>query len=119
MLCLAVLPLSSIYYFPDFNPEAMAKVLELINSGTTELSPDVVLRTGMISIIQSLQININLEPATRGYTKMTSQNMPRNMDDLIKSSDKIKKSPQKMPKSCDKSPMMSQKMCCYRAFFPG
>ena len=36
--------------------------------------------------------------------------MPRNMDDLIKSSDKIKKTPQKMSKNCDKSPMMSQKM---------
>ena len=102
-----MLPLNSIYYFPDFNPEAMDKVLELINSGTTELSPDAELRTGMISIIQSLQININLEPATRGYTKITSQNIPQNMDDLT---DKIKRTPQKMSKNCDKSPMMPQKM---------
>ena len=100
--------LFQVYYFPDFNPDSVAKVLELINSGATDLTPDdVQLRRGMISIIQSLQININLEPATRGYTKMASQNMPRNMDDLT---DKIKRTPQKMSKNCDKSPMMPQKM---------
>ena len=61
----------------------MAKVLELINSGTTELSPgDDQLRTGMISIIQSFQINIHLEPET-------SENIPQKIADM---SIKLKKS---------------------------
>ena len=77
-----------IYYFPDFNPDSVAKVLELINSGATDLSPDEVqLRTGMISIIQSLQIDINL-PVTSENNPMTSQKLTnlsdqhKNLDDL-------------------------------------
>ena len=97
---------------PDFNPEAMAKVLELINTGTTELSLDVELRTGMISIIQSLQINIQLEPAN--YIQMTSRNKADKQESLLQFmddvSDKIKMTSQKMLKKCDKSQMTSPKM---------
>ena len=53
----------------------MAKVLELINYGTTDLSPDDVLRDGMISIVQSLQINIYLPQATRDNFYVRSQNV--------------------------------------------
>ena len=97
---------------PDFNPEAMAKVLELINTGTTELSLDVELRTGMISIIQSLQINIQLEPAN--YIQMTSRNKADKQESLLQFmddvTDKIKMTSQKMLKKCDKSQMTSPKM---------
>ena len=74
----------------------MAKVLELINYGSTELSSgDAHLRTGMISILQCLQINIYLPQAKSdktshnmevANTKMKSQNgvhLARNMAEEI------------------------------------
>ena len=62
--------------FPDFNPDSMTKVLELINYGTTDLSPDDdVIRNGMISIVQCLQINIYLPQATSDKIYIRSQNV--------------------------------------------
>ena len=50
---------------PDFDPDSMAKVIELINTGSTKLSMtgDTVYK-GMIDIIQCLQINIQLKDKT-------------------------------------------------------
>ena len=79
----------------------MAKVLELINSGITELSPgDDQLRTGMISIIQSFQINIHLEPET-------SDNIPQKIADM---SDKLKNLLQKMDEEKKITSLSSQNM---------
>ena len=96
----------------------MAKVLELINSGTTELpSEDVELGGGMISIIQSLQINIDLESATSDNIQMTSQSMTDVSDQLqmmsqkmTDVSDQLEMMSQKMPEKHDKNQLMSLKM---------
>ena len=86
---------------PDFDPRCMAKVLELINSGTTAFSPgDDELRTGMISIIQSLQINIHLQPET-------SNNIPQKIADK---SDKLKNLLQKMDEEKKITSLSSQNM---------
>ena len=54
----------------------MVKVLELINSGTTELSSDYVqLQTGMISIMQTFQINIIQDAGRTENISMASPNM--------------------------------------------
>ena len=46
---------------PDFDPDSMAKVIELINTGSTQLSMGhETVYKGMIEIIQCLQINIQL-----------------------------------------------------------
>ena len=116
---------------PDFDPDAMAKVLELINSGTTKVSTDnFELGTGMISIMQSLQISINQEPATGDNISMTSKKMTdvrdklekmhKNIDDFTdtikktspknsKGSKKFKVSSQNLTEKCGKVPMTSQK----------
>ena len=102
---------------PDFDPNCMAKVLELINYGTTKLSPgDDELRTGMISIIQSFQINIHLEPKTSDNIPQKIADMSvevkkllQNMDEDIKNTslrsqnmdDKIEITSQKMTEKCD------------------
>ena len=95
----------------------MAKVLELINSGTTELSPgDDQLKTGMIAIIQSFQINIPLEPETSfnipqkiADMSETLEKLLHNMDEEIKTvatnsqnmDEEIEMTPQKMTDKCD------------------
>ena len=95
----------------------MAKVLELINSGITELSPgDDQLRTGMISIIQSFQINIHLEPETSDNIPQkiadmsdTLEKLLQNMDEEIKTTatsslnmdDEIEMTPQQLTEICD------------------
>ena len=96
----------------------MAKVLELINSGATDLpSDDVELGRGMISIIQSLQINIDLEPATIDNIHMTSQSMTDVSDQLLMMSqkmtdvsDQLEMMSQKMPEKHENNQMMSLKM---------
>ena len=94
---------------PDFNPDSVAKVLELVNSGTTDLSIyDVELRTGMISIIQSLQIDINL-PVTHDNIPKTSPKLTdlndkrKNMDPVT---DKFEVFAQYKAEKCDKIPMI-------------
>ena len=86
-------------------------MLELINSGATDLPPDdVQLRRGMMSIIQSFQIDINL-PVTSDNIPMTTQKLTdssyqhENMDDLT---DKINVSSQDMAEQCDKTQMMTE-----------
>ena len=88
---------------PDFDPKCMAKVLELINYGTTELSPgDDELRTGMISIIQSFQINIHLEPKA-------SDNIPQKISDMSDKLKDIKNTSLSSQNMDDKIEMTSQK----------
>ena len=109
----------------------MAKVLELINSGATELSSDYVqLQTGMTSIIQTFQINIIQEPTRNDNNSMASPNMkdvrnkqekmPQNMDDVTDSNNiteqkisqtnvKLKVSSHNMTEEKDKIQMTSQK----------
>ena len=54
----------------DFDPDSLAKVLELINTGSTMLSiADQAFYQGMIDIIQCLQINIKLK-----FSKCTTNN---------------------------------------------
>ena len=61
----------------------MDKVLELINSGTTELPPDNAdLKASIISILKCLQININLEPNANDKIAMTSQQIEEENDKL-------------------------------------
>ena len=93
---------------PDFNPDAMAKVLELINTGTTKLSLDVELRTGIISIIQSLQINIKLE--AQNYMEMKPGNRADEHESLEQFMDDVKDKINMMSKKCDKSQMTSPKI---------
>ena len=110
----------------------MAKVLELINSGATELTSDFVqLQTGMTSIIQTFQINIIQEPTRNDNNSMASPNMTdvrnkqekmsQNMDDVTdsiniteqkisKTNVKLKVSSQNMTKKQDKIQMTSQNM---------
>ena len=109
----------------------MAKVLELINSGATELSSDYVqLQTGMTSIIQTFQINIIQEPTRNDNNSMASPNMKdvrnkqekmsQNMDDVTDSNNiteqkisqtnvTLKVSSQNMTEKQDKIQMTSQK----------
>ena len=88
---------------PDFDPNCMAKVLELINYGTTKLSPgDDELRTGMISIIQSFQINIHLEPKA-------SDNIPQKISDMSDKLKDIKNTSLSSQNMDDKIEMTSQK----------
>ena len=89
---------------PEVNPDAMSKVLELINYGTTTLSSDnVELRTEMILIIQSFQININQEPAIGDNISNKSHNIE---DDA----DKIKLTLQQISKMSKKYEVPSQIM---------
>ena len=47
---------------PDFDPDSMAKVLELITTGATNLDAvDQYVYNGILSIIDSLKINVKLE----------------------------------------------------------
>ena len=88
---------------PDFDPKCMAKVLELINYGTTKLSSgDDELRTGMISIIQSFQINIHLEPKA-------SDNIPQKISDMSDKLKDIKNTSLSSQNMDDKIEMTSQK----------
>ena len=109
----------------------MAKVLELINSGATELSSDYVqLQTGMTSIIQTFQINIIQEPTRNDNNSMASpsmtdvrnkqEKMSQNMDDVTDSNNtteqkisqtnvKLKVSSHNMTEKQDKIQMTSQK----------
>ena len=49
----------------DFDPDSMAKVLELISTGSTKLrKADETVYQGMLDIIQCLQINIKLKEKT-------------------------------------------------------
>ena len=51
-----------LFYVPDFDPDSMARVLELITTGATNLDAvDANVYNGMLFIIDSFQININLE----------------------------------------------------------
>ena len=50
---------------PDFDPSSMAKVIELINTGSTKVSmASEAVYKGMIDIMQCLQINIQLNEKT-------------------------------------------------------
>ena len=89
---------------PDFNPDSVAKVLELINSGTTGLSPDdVELRKGMISVVRSFQIEFKLS-VTCDQIPLTSQKLTdssdqrQNMEDLP---NKIEVASQDMTVKCE------------------
>ena len=92
---------------PDFNPDSVAKVLELINSGTTDLSPDdVELSKGMISIVQSFQIEFKLSVTRdplRSQKLTDSSDQCENMEDLA---NKIEVSLQDMTGKCDEIQMM-------------
>ena len=95
----------------------MAKVIELINSGTTELSiGDDQLRTGMNTIIQSFQINIHLEPEISGNIPQKIADMSDKLENLLQNmkegikitatsslnmDDEIEMTPQKMTEICD------------------
>ena len=51
-----------LFYVPDFDTDSMARVLELITTGATNLDAvDANVYNGMLFIIDSFQININLE----------------------------------------------------------
>ena len=62
----------------DFDPDSLAKVLELINTGSTMLSiADQTFYQGMIDIIQCLQINIKLK-----FSKCATNNPEQSGDTL-------------------------------------
>ena len=90
--CANFIPVTYNILCPDFNPEAMQKVLELIYKGTTYLTPEnLTMNQEINTIIVSLHLNIKLEQIKTQSTLDQTQLPMRSPKSVLNSSKPVTK----------------------------